>query len=228
MFIYLFFIILLVKCDVADKPQGVVRVHQSMTNVDSLGSNPILDMSYRILYRDTKSIQEVPLLKMVTDSSGSKSMVKIKHYTYLDPDNNVCYNYRNFSDTATVLNYFSDIDSVNVGGGWNFYSKSRFEYDSAMNIKDTVINDVKFGRIRLDKKINNTDIYFHLYYRCDRKQSLIKIFKSISDSIGCPIFKVETYFKNRLFSSREIEYISDSLSQNELRVFDAWEKNLNK
>ncbi len=226
MFIYLLFIILFIKCDVVGEHQGVVRVQQSMMNVDSLGSSSTLEMGYRILFRDEKSIQEVPLLEMVSDSSGTKSIVKIKHYSYLDPDNNVCYNYRNFSDTATVLNYFSNIDSVNIDGGWNFYSASPFEYDSAKNITDTVVNDVSFGRIRLDKKINNNEIYFQLYYRCDKKQSLIKIFKHISDSIGCPIFKVETYYKNKLFSKREIEYISGTLSQNEQKVFDAWEKNI--
>lgn len=217
--------ILFYGCNSQGQDQGIIKIHTYFFGLDSLTTIPPLDISYRILFKKNRSIQEVPLIISSEDSSGEKTLVKIKHYSYLNPDENVCYNYRELSDTAEVLENYSDIDSVSKSGGWNFYSNRKFEYNSSKNLSDTVINNFTYGRIKLDKKINDISGYLIIYFRCDKKGTLIKIFKPLSDSIGCPIFRDDSFIKNKLFMTRELEFISDKLSPYELKIFEAWERN---
>lgn len=209
--------------------QGVVIVHSYFYGSKGSTTIPHFEVSYKIWFKNNRSIQEVPLLLFTEDSSGQKTSFKIKHYSYLDPDENVCYNFSSFSDTARVLRHYSDIDSVsNDGrnGGWNFYSNEKFEYDSLTNLSDTVINNSTFGRIRLDKKFNGNSVYLILYFRYDKKGTLVKVFKSLSDSLGCPVVRDDNFIKNRLFMTRELEFVSDKLLPEELKVFEAWGKNV--
>lgn len=217
------FVISLMSCPspgIYGQGQGVVIVHRYLFEPDIT-----IGVSFKILYIDNRSIQQIPQLNIIEDSSGKKTYTKILYYSYLNPDKNVCYNYRNLSDTARILKYYTDIDSVDIDGGWNFYSNKNLQYDSSTNLNDTVINGINYNRIRLDKKINGNSIYFHVYLRCDKKGTLIKFFKPLSDQIGCPVVRIDTYQRNRLTTSGEIQFLSDKLSQEELKVFDAWEKN---
>jgi hypothetical protein len=132
------------------------------------------------------------------------------------------------SDTAKVLKNYSDIDSVTIDEGRNFYSSQRFDYDSSKKLEDTVINTLVYKRIRINKSFNGNPIYLILYYMCDKKGKFIKLFKPISDSIGCSIVRDDTFIEDRLFMTIEPEFVSDNLSKNELRIFDAWEKNARK
>ena len=203
--------------------EGIVTEHLYMFR-----PGDTIEVKLRVLYRNNQTIQEVPQLNIVEDSSGKRTFTKILHYSYLDPGKNVCYNYRNFSDTAKVIKRYSNIDSVRIKGGWNFYSNKDFQYNSSTSLQDTVINGINYSRIRLDKDINGIGIYFHLYLRCDKKGTLIKYFKPISDKIGCPIVRIDTYEQNNLTISHEIEFVSDKLSQEEVKVLETWERNAEK
>lgn len=222
------FLIMFSGCYPKKVKQGVVIVNSYIIGPGNVLSDSSLKISYKILFKENKSVQEVPHISFTSDSAGEKTSVKIKHYSYLDLNANVCYNYWTFSDTATAFKQYSDIDSVEVDGGRNFLSNKKFEYESSMNLADTVVSGKTYGRVRLDKKINNNDVYFILYVDCARKNSLIKLFKLLSDSLGCPIVRDETYVKGKMFMIRELKFVSDELSSEELRVFEAWEKNAKK
>jgi hypothetical protein len=214
------FLILFAGCYSKGQKQGVVKVNTSFLGADE--RLPPFKMSITIMYKNNLSIQEVPVINFFKDSSGEKSSVEIKHYSYLDADKNLCLNYKTFSDTAKVWKQYSNIDSVMVDGGWNFLSNKKFEYDSSINLPDTVTSGITYGRIRLYKRRNGSDMYFDLYTNCAKKNTLIKFF---SENLGCPIVRVETYIKSKIFMIRELEFVSDRLSPEELRVFEAWEKN---
>lgn len=205
--------------------QGSIIVHAYFWGADSSEIKGPSVINNKIWFKGNQSIQEVPVILFGGESSGKNPFFKIKHYSYLDPDANAGRNYYAFSDTAKVFKQYSNIDSVIIGGGWNFYSNQNFQYDSSTNLSDTVINKISYGRIRLDKKINDNSIFFVLYHRCDKKETLIRLFKPLSDSIGCPIVRDDTYIKNKLFMTREIEFVSDKLTRDELEVFEAWKKN---
>lgn len=216
--------LLLSGCNSHGQNEGIVIVHNYFYGSNGFKPKPMLDISYKIWFKDNRSIQEVPLLIFTEDSSGRKTSYKIKHHSYLDPDENVCYNYESLSDSAKVINHYSDIDSVRKNGGWNFYSKEKFQYDSATNLSDTVINNITYGRMRLDKVVNGNKVHLVIYSRADKKGTLIRNFKQLSDSIGCPVVRDDSFIKNKLFMTRELEFVTDKLSLNELNVFEAWEK----
>ncbi|HTE12465.1 MAG TPA: hypothetical protein VK645_15885 [Chitinophagaceae bacterium] len=218
-------VMILFSCCLRAQKQGIVKVHVYVFGPDGPGTTLPFDISYRIWYKNSRSIQEVPLLVFKDDSSGKSTSVKIKHFSYLDPDRNVCINYASFSGISKILKHYSNVDSVSKNGGWNFYSDAKLTYDSLKNLSDTVINNIAYGRIRMDRTINDDRIYLILYFRCDKKGTWITAFKTLSDSIGCPIVWDDSFIKNRLFMTRELEFVSDKLSQKELTVFDAWEKN---
>ena len=219
------FLITISGCYTKKYTQGVVVISSYIIGSSKSLSDPSLKISYKILFKDNRSIQEVPLIFSSSDSSGEKTSVKIKHYSYLDPDANVCYNYWTFSDTAKAFKQYSDIDSVDIDGGRNFLSNKRFEYESSINLTDTVISGKTYGRVRLDKKFNNRNIYLVVYVDCTGKNTAIKLFKPLSDSLGCPIVRDDTYTRGKLFMIRELEFVSDRLSPDELKVFEAWERN---
>jgi hypothetical protein len=222
-------LIFFVECNSKARKEGVVMVNTSFigTGEKSALLSPF-EIGFKIMYKGNLSIQEVPVINFYEDSSGEKSVIKIKHYSYLDPDKNLCLNYKTFSDTAKVWKYYPDIDSVKVDGGWNFLSDKKIEYDSATSLADTIIGGVTYGRTRLYDRRNGNNIYFNLYTNCARKNELVKIFKVISDSLGCPVVREETYIKGKIFIIRQLEFVSDQLSSEELRVFKAWERNVTR
>jgi hypothetical protein len=216
-------------CYSQEQRQGVVMVHTYFFgNDDTSSSLPIMKVSVKILFKGNLSIQEVPLINFFKDSSDEKTTFKIKHYSYLDPEKNLCLNFKNFSDTAMIFKFYSNIDSVQVDGGWNFLSDQRFQYESLIPLSDTVMDGVTYGRVRLNKKFNNNNANLDVYTNCAKKGLLIKLFKPLSDSLGCPIVRDDSFIQNKLFMTRELEFVSDDLSQDELRVFEAWENNAKK
>jgi len=172
-----------------------------------------------------KSIQEVPLLIYNDVSNDKKIGFRIKHYSFMDKWKDKCYNYLNFIDTAKPIKSFNNIDSVSRAGGWNFYSKELFEYKSCNNLLDTTIDSVKYGRIKVDKNVNGTEFYFIMYFRYDKKGQQIRFFRNLSDRIGYPIVRDDTFIKDKLFMTRKINFISDTLSAEVTEVFNEWEKN---
>jgi len=185
-----------------------------------------MNIDSKILYKNRLSIQEVVELNTREDSSGKSFFTKVLFYTYLDPDKNLCYNYKSFSDTAKFINYYTNMDSTIINGGWNFYSNQKNFYDSLIDLKDTVINRVEYKRIRVDNETKNKKIYSNIYFfRCDRVGLLVNFNKSLSDKIGCSVVRVDTWKENKLITTVEILFLSDQLSKDEIKVFKAWENN---
>jgi hypothetical protein len=207
---------------------GVINVHSTIYGMNAKSAKNPLHIEHKIYFHDNQSIQEVPLLKFKEDSTGNKTDVVIKHYSYLDIKKNVGLKFLNFADTATVIKKYSDIDSVQVDGGWNFSSKASFEYTKSSKLNDTVVNNIQFGRVRLDKVVNGQNLYFILYLRCDQPELQIKLYKPLSDSIGCPIVRTDSYIKDTLFMTRELEFISDKLTEKQLQIFTSWKKKSNQ
>lgn len=201
--------------------QGVLVINRHLFEPDTT-----IVVKFRILYLNNQSIQEVPQLNIIEDSLGKRNFTKILHFGYLNTDENVCFNYVNFSDTARVIQYYNNIDSIGNGGGWNFYSNKKFQYDNLSELNDTLIDNVNYKRIQLNKIVGVSPISFHVFIRCDKSKVPVSFFKLLSTQIGCPIARVDTYKGGRIITSSEIQYISDTLSKKQLRVFEKWESNV--
>ena len=211
-------------CSQVTTNMGVARLTQVLYDVDS-GVN--VEARYNIWFKDSVTIQEIPVFNTVQDTAGNRThSVSIKHYTYLNPKSNIYRDYRNFSDTAGIKKSYKSIAAAADGGAWDFYSDFPYTYESIENLSDSVIDNISYNRFKMLKNFNKIDFYQILYTRCDMKGFLIKDLKPVSDSIGCPIFITEIYFKKsgKMQTSFSIEIVKEGLSKKELEVFEAWGK----
>jgi hypothetical protein len=68
------------------------------------------------------------------------------------------------------------------------------------------------------------------YFDCARKGTMFTINRQLSQIVNCPLVKLQTQPSEKYKSAiaGEIEFTSDKLSTEELRIFNAWEKNAKK
>lgn len=178
--------------------------------------------SFQIWYRDSLSIQEVPLhMFKNTNKSTTDPDITISSYVFVDPQKNYCAYYRNFTDSASSFKSYLDVDSIKYYGGWNFYEKNNFPYDSREILNDTMLNNISYSRLKLYRKSETTTQHFILYYKKNIRH-LIGFMKQIEDQIGCSITRIDTYINNNLTTSIEVQFVKNKLSSDESKVFDKW------
>ena len=221
-FLIYLFLIPFISCTPESKPdlnQGVVSVSRIVYPSDQSGMQAF-KVSYKIWILGNASIQEVPAVNFVQDSLGNKTVnTEVTHYTFIDPDNKIYRNFANLSDPAIESKIFTSADSVLKDGAWDFYSSPQFNYDVLTKQKDTLINDVSYERFRVNKKVNDIDVKIDLHVRCDKKKTIVKFLKSVSDSLGCPVTQTDIYEDDKLVSTGKIEFIRDHLSKEEIKMF---------
>ncbi len=214
-FIFMFFA---VACSHSQKGQGVVTEHTFFYGSDGSLNKPT-HLEVKVYFNGKDLIEEVPRFDFGGDSLTFKSEINLSHFSYLNTEENVCYHYRNFSDTAKPFQKYNSVDSVTLDGGWNYFANTSIGYNNSTKIGDTTVNNIHYGRVLLDRV---DGVSFILYCRDDLDAPLVQLFKPLGDSINCPIVRVETYIKNRLFMAREFEFVSNKLSPSEIKVFQAW------
>lgn len=230
LFVLLLFNFLACKPDKRVVDSGVVinkiQVLDSGSTLSNLHANLTIDS--KIWYKDSLAIEAITLTRFITDTSGKQTFETIiKHYVYMDPRTKSFYYYKNFSDTAKIIKKYAGIDSFERDGGWNFYSEKNIEFTGIPAVlSDTIIEHVNYKRVKFNtkkEKYNYTSIGF---FRCDKMGTMFKLDKVYSDKIQCPLVKVYDFPKDGgRGMSKEINFISDTLTENELKVFNAWEKN---
>ena len=187
-----------------------------------------------VWYKDSVVMQDLYYYSIFQDGNKPSidSFVSMG-YLYHDLRNGWCYKYKTFSDTATLIDKFINNDTTYIYGSWDFL-KTQKSFVRTKNIKqitDTTINSVLYKRyqtIGLSKLDNNEEIntIYTSYIRCDKKQKFFLIDKKFSDSIGCNLVMYEYVYTNSRIPSGilQIDFVRDSLTQQELKVFAAWEK----
>jgi hypothetical protein len=196
-------------------------------------TKPVWAVPVKIWYLDSMAIEENASLNFITDSNNKTTIrIDILNYRFNDFRNKTIYVYGSFSDTATMIKKYSFNDTtVRIVGGWGFNHKREHDYiEGPQSMTDTTIEKVTYQRIRL-KREREGHIYFtQLYFRCDSPTSLFTFDTRLSNKTGCPCVKFYSEFSNNrnVYSLREIEFIRDSLTNNELNVFKVWEQNARK
>ena len=191
---------------------------------------PALTIQQKVWRKDSLAIEEVKSLKIVSDDKGTRQTTVLEGFRFNNLRSKTVYEYKTFSDTATLSRkYFLDDSSVSIQGGWNFRFKRNVEFSkSPEHLNDTLIDRVIFKRLRV--YVKNSKIFMDCYFRCDKKNTFFTHDLLLSKKVGCPLVKFLTYspIRKNPGQSAEISFLSDSLTNEELKVFDAWEKNLKK
>jgi hypothetical protein len=183
----------------------------------------------KIWYSNNYVIEEITEVNHETNSIGhDTAWVKISYYTFMDLDSKSFYNYSSFSDTARLINKFPQPDSFGVSG-WSFYIQDDISAtEPPQELSDTIIREITYKRYKFINKTKDNGEQIHIAYsRCDKKGTLFQFDKKFSDKVGCPVVRVDLFAipLNRYSLSKEVEFISHALTDEEMKVFDAWERN---
>lgn len=217
---YISILVLVFSCrsmQSAGQNEGVAMMHHYLIEKDT-----ILDIHFKVFFFDRQSVQEVPQLDMNENQFGKSASIKVLHYSYLNPQKNICVNFSEFSDSARPLKCYANADSVFVGGGWNFYSTRSLRYDIKSYLRDTAFDGNTYNMFRLQdlKSPNNT--VFVAYVNCQRKDFPLKFFYSFDDPSHCLIERIDTYQNGVLVMISKMDIIANKLSGEQRHIFQKW------
>jgi hypothetical protein len=186
----------------------------------------------KIWYKDSAVILECYRL-FINNMGGAdeKWRTETDHYTYLDLRTKAFYDYKNFSDTAAIIKKYTQEDSVNIEGSWRFYKYTEMlPTENRAVLSDTIIRGILFQRISASKSyvIDGAETLFRYtgYVRCDRKKTIFHLDRKFNEKERCPmtIFEYEAIGKSPRMLE-EVEYLTDTLTPFELKVFEKWQQN---
>jgi hypothetical protein len=229
-------IVFLNSCQFQPKPkeEGVIQLMGRSYDLSTQQYSKEDLLPYmNIWYNGNLVVEEIATIKETIDSNGYKKETPIAYYLFIDRSTKSFYHYSSFSDTACILDkYTLPDDSVMKGlGGWPFYKD--FTFDSvgqSQYLKDTVINGNIYERIFFNVKENNKILPTVRYLRCDKTETIFSFNNSLRNKLGCPIVRIDYLptIDNPQPNSSEIVFVRDKLLNEELKVFEAWEKNEKK
>ncbi|HMH23009.1 MAG TPA: hypothetical protein VK563_14580 [Puia sp.] len=196
-------------------------------------SQPLWGPDLRIWYMDSFVIEEIKGISIFVDPKGIETRkLSTEFYTFIDLRSKSFYDYKTFSDTARIIKKYTQPDSVAVFGGWNFYAPHSFHITEPIGkLADTIIKNISYKRVRLVNTIESkTGPWKQIticYLLCGKK-TLVRIDNQLSAKMGCPIvrYDIQPTPQDRASLSTEIEFTANTLNPEELKVFNAWEKNM--
>jgi len=203
---------------------------------DTLGGRwvqPEYHKDLTIWYKDSLVIEEAQRLNIINDHRTGKETweIVIDHYTFIDLRSRSFYEYTSFSDTAVIRKKYTQPDSAYITGGWNFYRYNHVMMTKNLHrLGDTIMNGINYMRIKSeDVRISNgkeTRISGLGYLRCGKRNTLFRVDNPLSKKMGCPLVRYEFFERpaNR-FVSTQIEFLTDRLTDEQLKIFAAWELN---
>jgi hypothetical protein len=209
--------------------QGIVKYRgEFFDTTGTFSSKPVVVDELRVFYKDSLAIEEIIRRSYITDTANKTTIEeRISHYIFIDIPKGKYYFYKNLSDTAKSFKSYASLDSFKTHAGWNFINADATQFKGAsQSMKDTVINNVKYKRLKKAIYFGKYPYSSIGYFRCDKIGTLFKFDTNLSDSIGCPLVKIEDSPINKGAAIRsEIIFLTDTLSKQEVKIFDAWSKN---
>jgi hypothetical protein len=209
--------------------QGVAEVVTRIYGGIVIDSTEPMDMgAEKIWYKDSMAIEENTMLQFFTDSKNRTTRhVKIINYRFNDLRNKATYTYGSFSDTAKLISKYLFEDTIEAGG-WGFNHNRELNYvGNPQPLPDTIIGGIKFERVKALTERENVQYKVTLYFRCDRPNSIFSFETQLSKNKGCPCVKFINQMPDDRYGAliQEVNFLRDTLSIQELKVFDAWEQN---
>ena len=239
-YILLFCILIICKIALCQcKNCGVAVMSRKI--YDTVTNNYVLPHflpEYKVFYKDSTAIREVYKIRREDET---KYEISIDKYIFIDLINRSFYEYAKFSvDSFFTKSYIPSDTSKDYSFAYIFfgYSDPQKNANPKLSLKipdekynslpDTIIDAVKFKRLRCEQIIKNGEInqlnIWTIYFRYDIKNSIMHYDKDFDQKMNWPVVRIEV--KDPKFQTCfEIKYERQYLTNEELKVFDAWEKN---
>lgn len=187
----------------------------------------------KIWFTDSFAIQKINEININTDTANVTTIsYTLVAYRFLDARSGTYYDYKSFSDTAQPFNKGFVYDSLPMDMGWNYLFKNNLPMQAdPIFIGDTTIDNVAYKKVKFTLKYLDPKLNYDIgYFRCDGKGEMFSLEKIYSKKINCTLAKTYNYKGPdfRLVASKELEFLSESLSGLELNIFEAWKRNVEK
>ena len=207
-----------------------VRVYNSLKKE---WVRPAFHIDLKKWFRDSFVIIEGQRVDIEYDSANvEKSYSFVDRYVFIDLKKRAFYTYKSFADTAVFIKKYSYYDTGYIDDKWNFFDTTSFmSSNKHFRIADTIINGTNYRRHQVNSTHTDSkgDSYTNIeteYLRCDLKNHIMSHDKPMSRITGCFISKMEDWQPERKTGIfYEIVPISSTLTAEESKIFDAWEKN---
>ena len=184
---------------------------------------------HRVWFQDSVLIFEAMIHKSYETQTDTGSTIKesfeVYKYKYLDLKTSKCQDYRNFSDTATMISnyYLKPDESIGID---LISGKCRHKvFEDFVDIGDTIMNMEKYKRMKIVDTFNSQTIY---YLKCDGKKNIFRVNKTLEDKLkDCKVSRYELTDLNTYYPNYTFEYKIDTeeLTNQEKNVFNKWRKN---
>jgi hypothetical protein len=204
---------------------------------------PAFERDRKVWYMDSLVIGEGAHVDIENDKNG-KLIWKtyVGEYTFIDLRTKSYYEYLTFSDTAKIVDSYSEAKEGGNKRGWKFFSTTiLFPPEKTGNLSDTVIDKISYKRIKTidsvsvpnlkgQNGIDSTQIQIRIgYLRCDLPILIFSMDKNVEKRSGCQVVRFDQIApSNQSVISTQIEFLIQSLTNEEIKVFGAWKKNLAK
>jgi hypothetical protein len=193
-------------------------------------ATPGFKQSHRVWYKDNRAIKEIKVTKFKTDENDKQTVEEaVKYYLFANLDSNFFYEYDTFSDTASLKRKYFEKETTKATDATELYFKKNIDYSGTPEpLTDTTIENIVYKRIRFKRKLGKDDVFTIAYFRCDIENPLFVINRYSGQN--CPIVKVYDYPPGLSgpVESLEVKHLSDTLTPEEIKVFQAWERNARK
>ena len=244
LFPFQFIILVLAACSAKFKPTSqsgklvnTFRVLEPSSNTYII---PNKHMDDTIMYRDSCVILPI-FVKKTEEFNGveTKFDIHVSYYIFIDLRTESFYDYAPyFSDTASLLKSYKESELPFGKPLWFMVKKDEFtRFFDKQKLADTIIDKKKYKRFTYDTIYKRSDnekehMRYTAYLNCSEKM-MFNYCNEFSKQQGCPATRVEQTFlsdfkplkiKAMTTSKSEINYIADTLTLQENKVFDAWEK----
>jgi hypothetical protein len=137
-----------------------------------------------IWYKGGLVIEEIKIIKTFEVDGNFRRETPLAYYLLMDRSTKMFYHYSSFSDTARLLDQYKLEDSSELkgAGGWAFYKGINTEIVGPRTyLRDTIIDGISYKRIHFNVKEGNYISPTVYYLRCDKKGSLFKFNKRLSE-----------------------------------------------
>jgi len=195
------------------------------------GCTPSVTYINQVWYKDSLTIEKITKKDFMTIRSKTTVTDSTLFFRFVNLRDKELYDYKHFSDTAVPFNKATLPDSM-MDFGWSYYShKVRRIQGTPQELSDTSIDNLIYKRIQFNFIGDDlTKGYKIGYYRCDEKARMFSLEKNYGTKINCTMTKFEDFQTGFAgpFATVEIEFLSDSLNNEQLKIFDVWEKNIVK
>lgn len=224
-FLPLIFISCLSKSQVSTK--GIV---QKITHLYNGDGKPTFTHYLKVWFKDSIAIEEITGVNTVTRNDTVISITyPLQFCRYVNLKTKTLYDYKHFSDTAKIFHKAALPDSLWTDAGWSFYTdKAPVIKDTPAPLCDTMVANVLYKRAKFCFSWHDPQKdYIIGYFRYDLENRMFSLENAYCRKSNCTLMKYYNYRTgmSKPFGSKEIVYLSDALSKEQLNVFAAWEKN---